>query len=390
MCGLQTATNMARSFAFIIVLMLFTCAALAQLQSCPKINVCFAIDESGSINDAEFATITETVKGIAARIEEFDSQSAYSAVGFSRTAELVAPLTSDIAQFNQLLDSNENEGGTTSLAAGLNLCRDQLLNVDEPRLIVLITDGDDMSTPMGIDVAPAIKDQRITIATVGIGGQINEAELREIASNNALYTPVDTFQDLLPEIEGIVAGLCTSCPASACFALDESGSISNSDFERQSQAVKEIATQIRFLSSTAQFAAVGFKSKAMTISELTEDLAAFNKSIEDNTHAKGSTSLFAGLTACRDIVLNGPEPRMIVLLTDGRDQESPEGVTVAPEIKAQGITIATIGIGNVDEVELRDDIASHPRFFSFATDFSGILETIGQVISSLCTIERLF
>lgn len=177
---------------------------------CPTANICYAIDESGSINSSEFQEQTDALVAITNQFSQLAGGSSFSAVGFSTTAEVVSAPTTDVTAFNNALTNNPQVRSRTSSGSGLELCREQLNSVSDPRIILLFTDGQDNVNPRGTAVAPGIKADGITIATVGVGNNVNVNDLQAIATRPDLYTSVSDFSMLASSVSNIVDALCTA------------------------------------------------------------------------------------------------------------------------------------------------------------------------------------
>ncbi|CAN8075847.1 unnamed protein product [Agarophyton chilense] len=178
--------------------------------------------------------------------QAFAPGSSLSAVGFSSVSGLVqSPTTNINGVFIPAIESNPQSEGFTSSGSGLLLCESLISSADDPRIIVLLTDGIDNTAPLGSAVAPGIKSDGITIATVGIGDGININGLQSIASSPDLFTFADSFDTLITKVEEIVEGLC---PEPECANIDcaKCGQILecyvNSGFPNLDQTVCNVVT----------------------------------------------------------------------------------------------------------------------------------------------------
>lgn len=207
------------TFSFVVIVFSLALLRITSAQrSCPPLNVCFAIDESGSISPTDFIEQTEAIVAIAQELSTFAPGSTLSAVGFSSFAELIQSPTTDInGEFVQAIQGNSQLGGTTSSGAALQLCQTQIASAADPRIIVLLTDGADNTMPFGTSVAGGIKNNGIIIITIGIGSGINAPSLRSIASSPDLFIFVDDFSSFEDSIEVIVD---TICPVPECVNFD--------------------------------------------------------------------------------------------------------------------------------------------------------------------------
>jgi hypothetical protein len=126
-------------------------------------------------------------------------------VGFNRTSHLATRLTNDKAKVRYALSTLPGtQAQGTSIDEGLAEALTELLSSrhveGNHRSIILVTDGH--QTGLGGNeavraVARQIHEAGITLITIGLGSDVDEALLREIASSPELYFPA-------PNAEGLV------------------------------------------------------------------------------------------------------------------------------------------------------------------------------------------
>lgn len=125
-------------------------------------------------------------------------------IGFNATSHMAAQLTSDkaaLAAALQTLPSMQAAG--TIIDSGLRAGTEELLSArhksENKRSIILVTDGAQSNGDVQPVLAWALtaKNAGITVITVGLGSDIDEALLRQVASDPALFYPVPDATDLL-------------------------------------------------------------------------------------------------------------------------------------------------------------------------------------------------
>eukprot|EP00181_Compsopogon_caeruleus_P000402 CAMPEP_0184678558 /NCGR_PEP_ID=MMETSP0312-20130426/1305_1 /TAXON_ID=31354 /ORGANISM="Compsopogon coeruleus, Strain SAG 36.94" /LENGTH=377 /DNA_ID=CAMNT_0027127377 /DNA_START=372 /DNA_END=1505 /DNA_ORIENTATION=- len=214
-----------------VLLLWVSVAVVVTAQPCAVNNICFAIDESGSIDATEFQTESNAVGTIATRIDSISSSvgitTKYGAYGFSDRVKLISPL----AQLPSLLaaiTANTQTPGATYTGAALTSCRTLLSSASGVRVVVLVTDGVPTDDPG--PAAAAIKANNIKLVTVGVGVTATaEALLKSLSSGPGFYINADNFTDLTTKISPIVQAICPTpspCPTTNCrFALSSGGTI---------------------------------------------------------------------------------------------------------------------------------------------------------------------
>jgi len=127
-------------------------------------------------------------------------------VGFNAEATLVLPLSADAAAINDALSRlPDTQAVGTSIYRGLETARDELVGPrhksENNRSIVLVTDGQHNDPEHGLDavrqLADEIRAEDIEIVTVGLGDDIDESLLRDIATTPEYFFRAPDASDLL-------------------------------------------------------------------------------------------------------------------------------------------------------------------------------------------------
>eukprot|EP00178_Gracilaria_changii_P017807 TRINITY_DN5077_c0_g1_i1.p1 TRINITY_DN5077_c0_g1~~TRINITY_DN5077_c0_g1_i1.p1 ORF type:complete len:365 (-),score=56.91 TRINITY_DN5077_c0_g1_i1:490-1584(-) len=192
---------------------------------CSVYNVCYIIDESGSIDDAEYQQEEAFVVRISNEIETTSAADTFnSAVVFSDLAETIQTPTQDLAVFQQSVQGSRRFRGGTTISTGLNQCTSLLESAQgDNKVIALITDG--RTRPSDISVsnqaAEAAKAAGVDIITVGIGSSVSQDFLMGIASDPSLYINAN-FDNLDQRVPEVVQAICDTVIPKACkVAFDE-------------------------------------------------------------------------------------------------------------------------------------------------------------------------
>lgn len=183
---------------------------------CDTVRVCFAIDETGSINSTAFQIEKDAVVLLASGIAQRSfGTSFFSAVGFATESELISPFTSSLAEFNTAVNNTTQMLGNTASGSGLQACQDLLTSPgaapnDLPGVVVLLTDGVDNREPAGAPVSVQLKNAGTIVAAIGIGdGGTPREDLEILVSDPRLYVSTANFSRLLFRIPDAVTQLCS-------------------------------------------------------------------------------------------------------------------------------------------------------------------------------------
>lgn len=178
-------------------------------------NVCYVIDQSGSIKPPLHKKEQDFVFEIAKLIEEISPVTpSNSAVAFSTTARTIRKSTTSIKEFKAAVRAERIFQGNTFISTGIYQCTNELENVVENKLIILLTDGETDCTDVqeSFDAAAEAKSNGINIITIGIGNEVSIDFLIAIASDPSFF--IDTTFDKLESKVPLVAK--TICSAAEC------------------------------------------------------------------------------------------------------------------------------------------------------------------------------
>jgi hypothetical protein len=138
-------------------------------------------------------------------------------IGFNSKATMTSELSGDKARLTAAVQALPGTHGTgTAIDQGILVATQELQSsrhiANNTQSMILVTDGAQTEGPpqLVIDAANAAKAAGITVVTVGLGSNIDEALLQAVASTPDLYFPAPNAEDLV-EIYREVARLIP-CP----------------------------------------------------------------------------------------------------------------------------------------------------------------------------------
>lgn len=179
---------------------------------------------------------------------------------------------------------------------------------------------------------------------------------------------------------------------SVVFVLDESGSVSTSNFNLETQGFQQALNSLS-LDGSIEVSVVGFSSSVTTIVNKSVLTAATLSSIDDalanNPKNSGGTYMSGAISTSTSILLGSTAPtKVICLATDGEPNSQYNTTAAADSAKASGITLTPVGIGLYSSGEsYLNSIASNPpianpdNFTDFATVVTNVC--VGVTASAL-------
>lgn len=143
-------------------------ATMRQNRNC-KLDICFAIDGSGSERSENFLNEEEFVLVASGRIHLSYPNSKFAAVQYSGEAREISDLTDDLREFQSAVLRTRQIRRSTDIAAGIRLCMDKLPSVPgEVKKIIVLGDGGE-NREKAIPVAKMFRDNGGEICSVLAG-----------------------------------------------------------------------------------------------------------------------------------------------------------------------------------------------------------------------------
>lgn len=173
------------------------------------VNVCFAIDTSGSVTDEQFKSQKFFIQDITAIIG-VDSRAKFAACQYGDRSYTISLLTKQVGLFNRLVENASFQGDpVTAVGAGIVYCDRQLRRSrGQANKIVLIGDG--RNNLGGSPVRRANIFRRKAggaVCSVGVGFE-DKATLTKIAGGEERVFAVDDYVELAFIVEDLVFDIC--------------------------------------------------------------------------------------------------------------------------------------------------------------------------------------
>jgi Mg-chelatase subunit ChlD len=145
------------------------------------------------------------IEAAIALVDLLKADDQVTVIGFNSAPKVGAPLTVDKDAVRAALRRlPESQKSGTRIDLGLATAHEELdgprHRSENHRSIVLVTDGRQVGPPGNeavLEVARAIKADRISIVTIGLGEDADEPLLRELASQPDYYFRAPDAEDLL-------------------------------------------------------------------------------------------------------------------------------------------------------------------------------------------------
>lgn len=182
-----------------------------------RVDLVIAMDESGSAI-LDFRTMKKFVKGLTSRFAVSHSSTRVAVVTWSTETTLEFDFNEYINNegVEDGIDSIRYSGGWTATGDALHYIRTNLFNMssmDAQKILFVITNGkSNRQTYEPEDEAQLMKDDGIEIFTIGIGGDVDHAELELIAS-----VPLSSHKFVLKSflslssLSGLISGKYKCC-----------------------------------------------------------------------------------------------------------------------------------------------------------------------------------
>lgn len=173
-------------FTSVILSLAFVGVSRAQ-KDCSVDHVCFALDQSGSIQSV-YPDVQQFTADEATSIDKLTGAT-YSAVGFSNSFTIISPPTPSLTKFVNAVTAPGTVFGSTNIYAGVSQCYKYVENKVGNRVIVIVTDGEDGGIPRASEIIDQKSSSGVAIVAVGLGSSLDSTYLKDISD---IYLPVAT------------------------------------------------------------------------------------------------------------------------------------------------------------------------------------------------------
>lgn len=167
----------------------------------------FILDSSGSLRN-QYPQIKGFIQDFANNLDISKDGVHVGVVTFSFYATLSIKFSDyfDKTSFKNAVGNIPLMGSTTRIDKALKVSNDELFSVsngarkDVPKILILLTDGSQTQDRDAVDpgkVAKTLRENDISIVTIGIGQGVNVDELEHIAGDKSRVYQADDFDKLI-------------------------------------------------------------------------------------------------------------------------------------------------------------------------------------------------
>ncbi|XP_032218274.2 uncharacterized protein LOC116601510 isoform X2 [Nematostella vectensis] len=187
------------------------------------------------------------------------------------------------------------------------------------------------------------------------------------------------------------AGKVCSGKIDVVYLMDTSGSISQDDYRREKQFVKDLARIFRVGDEASHASAIIYNDDAHVQSKLGEHRSteAFSKSVDAIPYLHGRTRIDRGLEEATKMFKSAREgvSKVLIVLTDGRQTPDPDAIPLdqaSQPLKNDGVDIYAVGVGSkIDEKELHQIASKDSNVFT-VDSFSALLGESQTIARRAC------
>ena len=153
-----------------------------------QIDFMLVIDSSSSIGNNNFNILKQFLNDLVERYEVGVNSAHFGAVRYSTSAAVVVTLGS-IKSLNALqtaLSSISYISGSTNTAEAIQLAKQQFIingRPEIPQVMIILTDGESDDSEATRTAASQSRQSGVEIFVVGIGNNVNDDELKDIATD---------------------------------------------------------------------------------------------------------------------------------------------------------------------------------------------------------------
>jgi hypothetical protein len=184
-----------------------------------QVDLLFLIDGSGSISAGDFALEKKFVLSVINSFVVAPNKASVAAIQFASTTRTLTPFSTNMYNLIYAINTTAQLGGGTNTAAAVDAATSMFEESPQfiPDALIILTDGGANEGSDPVAAANRAKTAGIEVYCVGIGSQINAAQLQAMASEpiGIHYYTASSFSALPAILNTLVSTTCSS--SSDCY-----------------------------------------------------------------------------------------------------------------------------------------------------------------------------
>ncbi|XP_066889908.1 collagen alpha-5(VI) chain [Kogia breviceps] len=264
------------------------------------------------------------------------------------------------------------------------------------KFLILITDGEAQDDV--IDPAKALQDKGVVIFSVGVYGA-NRTQLEEISGDSSLVFHVENFDDLKAIQSKLIFHMCAlhDCKRirqlDIVFVLDHSGSISPQSQESMINVTIHLVQKSDVGPDRVQFGALTYSDNPEVLFYLNtySNRSAIIKHLRRLRGTGGNTFTAKALERANNLFteehgsrLKQNVKQMLIIITDGISHDRHQLSEKASKLRAKGIIIYAVGVGQAEQEEL-ETMAGNKNYTIHVSNFNKLKDIYLPLQDSMCT-----
>ncbi|XP_029928332.1 collagen alpha-6(VI) chain-like [Myripristis murdjan] len=266
-----------------------------------------------------------------------------------------------------------------------------------PQILMVITDGNATDRNNLVGPSEALRDNGVSVISIGVkGAKRDQLEIMAGGDTSRVFY-VDNFnvletlyQNITPVLCNITKPACEKQKADLVMLLDQSGSITSGNYTIMKTFATELVTSFEVSEEFVHVGVAQFSSypqKEFYLNEYYTEVEV-NKHILNMRQLGGGTNIGQALKFIRDYFQASRGSRIaerisqnLILITDGDSQDDVEDA--ANDLRALGIEVFAIGIGDIHDLELRQ-ITGNPEKLFTVQNFGSLANIKQKVVDTIC------
>ncbi|XP_077431453.1 collagen alpha-6(VI) chain [Vanacampus margaritifer] len=371
-----------------------------------KADIIFLVDGSTSITPDKFKSMQKFMSSMVSQTTVGKDLTRFGVILYSTAAKSVFTLNQyeskqDVLQAILALEPPRGDTYTgKALQYALSFFNAEYggrAALDVPQILMVITDGDATDRNNLRQPSIALREKGISVFSIGVEGAIrNQLEIMAGQDTSRVFY-VDNFAALETLHKNITNVLCTSTKpackkqkADLIFLLDQSGSISIQDYTIMKNFTTQLVSSFKVSQDLvrvglAQFSDIFqhefYLNQFFTHESVTKHIMGMNQ-------RRGGTLIGRALDAIRGHFEESNGSRRsasvsqnLVLITDGESQD--EVQDAADRLKALGVEVFAIGVGDVHDLQLLQITGTSDRLFT-VENFDSLDKIRQKVVDTIC------
>ncbi|CAH3124523.1 unnamed protein product [Pocillopora meandrina] len=393
------------------------CNAAAPKTCDVPLDVAFLVESSENISPRDYKRIKDFIKEAATYLSRSDNEQQVGVIVFNTEAKISIKFGQYWSEydFDRAIDDLPLNTGPSQFDTALRVATKLFTAKNGARpgvqkVGIVLTNGKHPAVEELEDLKDAVRPLHqagVHVIPIGVTSSVDWKKLRSLTVDDKDVIVSHSCDSLSNKINYLFRRICFEAAYKKCdgvadviFAIHSSGTLSPSEYRKEKELVKRVATTLNISPGRSRVALILYSNFATAALRLDEKITmeSFDNLVDSLPHERGVTRIDRALKLARSIfdsetaVARRGVPKVLILFTDSKQTVAQDAFNLVeaarPLLYENDVRILAVGIGNnVDVRELRATTVDEKDVF-LSPSLENLLSLSGSLSEAMCEAAK--